>query len=415
MKITKWIVLCGLGWLGAVEWVVAQQPQGEQDSSAVQSAGETAWLGVELGPVPDLLAVHLKLQIDPSATDTATPAIPRSRGLLIVNLFRDSPADRAGLERYDVIVEADGEKVSGDVGVFTRHVRDKKTGDSLHLNLIRGGKPMNVTVALEQRTRPWSELVLKYPADISAPSGGLRGRILYRGPDGRWELEDLGTMPWAEAHAEEWARRLREEISRHPADDNAEQDRSEINEAYHVDNDGRVMHVRRLPDGTITVKRYRQSEGQERAEVKTYQNLRELREKDPTAGQLLQPTDLREEVKQYVEELREYVPGLRRWYEQQEGLRHVPEKWREWEKHFFQGPMQRFRYFVRPSPTATAPAEEGEPPADVRFDIDPQGRVTVTVREPDAELTMMYPSIEEFQKQAPDLYARFARIREKIR
>ncbi len=415
MKMIMWMGLYGLGWLGATGWLVAEPSRSGQDTSAVQVTGETAWLGVELGPVPDLLAAHLQLQIDTPSTDTTASLPSRNRGLIVVNLFRDSPADRAGLERYDVIVEADGEKVSGDVSVFTRHVRDKKPGDSMNLTLIRGGKTVNINVVLEHRTRPYNELVLKYPQDPFLPQGGLRGRILHRGPDGRWVLEDLGTMPWADGHGQEWAQRLDEEISRRLTDKRLEQDRSEIHEAFHVDDQGRVVHVRRAPDGTITVKRYRQSEGPEQAEVKTYRDLRELREKDPTAAQLLQPTDLRDEVKQYVEELREYIPDLRQWYKQKEPFRKVPEKWREWEENFFQGPMQRFRYFMRLSTPATAPGEEEAPPADVRFDIDPQGRVTVTVREPDAELTMTYPSVEEFQKQAPDLYARFAKIREKIR
>lgn len=414
MKAITWIGLCGFVWLVAVAPVVAQDAGGRAGSRQAGPpgawGGATAWLGVELGPVPDLLAAHLQLQIDPPAGETAVPFPPPTRGLLIVNLFRDSPADRAGLERYDVIVKADGEQVSGDVGVFTRHVGDKKPGDSLGLDLIRGGKPMSVTVVLEDRPRPWRELVLKYPEDPLIPRGGLRGKILRRGPDGRWELEDLGTLPWANGYGEDWAGRLRGEMSRRPADE-----RAEINEAYHVDEQGRVVHVRRRPDGTITVKRYLRSEGQEQAEVNTYRDVHELRKTDPTAWKLLYPSDLRDEVQQYIEELREYAPRIRRWYERQEPFRDVPEKWREWEEHFFQGPLQRFRYFVRPSTPETAPAEEEELPAEVRFDVDAEGRVTVTVREPGTELNLTYTSLEEFQKQAPDLYARFARIREKIR
>ncbi|NLX12845.1 MAG: PDZ domain-containing protein [Phycisphaerales bacterium] len=410
----RWIVLCGLGWLAVIASVKAEDAKTGQNRSLLTQDDAVAWLGVELGPVPDLLAVHLRLEVDTTADNTAFPTASPSRGLLIVNLFRDSPADRAGLERYDVIVQADGEQVSGEVGIFTRHVGDKKPGDALLLKLIRSGQPISVTVMLEERPGPWRELNLKYPEDLLTQRGALRGRILHRGPDGRWELEDLGTWPSADEHGDGWAHRLREEMSRRLKGDRTDQESSEINEAYHMDDAGLVVHVRRLPDGTITVKRYQQGEELEKAEVKTYRDHRDLRANDITAWKLLYPSDLRDEVKHYVEELREYIPGIRRWYDRHEPFRNVPDKWREWEEFLSRGPMRRSRDYA-PSSAPTSTATEEESSAEVGFEVDAHSQVTVTIREPGTELKLTYPSIDEFQKQAPDLYARFARLRDKVR
>ena len=64
-------------------------------------------------------------------------------------LHHDLPAERAGVQVNDVIVALDGRRPV--TGVSLREVlAGKKLGDSLTLDLIRGGKPMQLTAQFEE-------------------------------------------------------------------------------------------------------------------------------------------------------------------------------------------------------------------------------------------------------------------------
>ncbi len=66
-------------------------------------------------------------------------------GVLIANVTKDSPAEKAGLQRDDVIVELDGQPV-GEIGAFRSHISTTAPGTSLKLALIRGGNRIEKTV-----------------------------------------------------------------------------------------------------------------------------------------------------------------------------------------------------------------------------------------------------------------------------
>ena len=220
------------------------------------------WLGVQLAPVPDPLAAHLQL------TDT---------GLMVRNVFKDSPADGAGIERYDVIVEADGEEVAGDANAFILYVCDKKPGDSLELDVYHKGRKTHIKVTLTKRPRDWDELERKYVDERDwSPWGDFRGRILRRGPNG-WILEDLGPIPELRDWPHKFHGRLEDWFSKF----------DDIDEGRRVDKKGKVLHVQQTEDGTIVVKRYLQRDGESKAEIKTYDNLEALKADAPEAFELL--------------------------------------------------------------------------------------------------------------------------------
>src|SRR5439155_17068337 len=64
------------------------QDDADDDEPADHSADVRAWLGIQFGPVPEVLASHLQ----------------NDGGAIVVNIARNSPADKAGLKRYDVIL-----------------------------------------------------------------------------------------------------------------------------------------------------------------------------------------------------------------------------------------------------------------------------------------------------------------------
>jgi hypothetical protein len=137
--------------------------------------------------VPRALAAHLSLD---------GPAI------LVRNVARDSPADRAGIEQYDVIVKLDGAAVPGDVPGFTELLRSKAAGSEITITLMHRASERDVRVELRRAPRG-GRIEYKYPDDRDEPlrqSFNVRGKILRPGPHGGYILEDLGEWPEWEAY-----------------------------------------------------------------------------------------------------------------------------------------------------------------------------------------------------------------------
>ena len=76
-----------------------------------------------------------------------TPEIADSMGLsgqkgaLVAELAPGGPAQKAGLQQGDVIVELNGHKVGGNTEL-TRLVGQTRSGDTMHLKVLRGGKAL---------------------------------------------------------------------------------------------------------------------------------------------------------------------------------------------------------------------------------------------------------------------------------
>jgi serine protease Do len=66
-------------------------------------------------------------------------------GVLIDEVTTDSPADKAGIKKGDLVVEFDGERVRS-VRQFTRLVQETPAGRKIAATLMRDGQRVNVTV-----------------------------------------------------------------------------------------------------------------------------------------------------------------------------------------------------------------------------------------------------------------------------
>ena len=95
-----------------------------------------AWIGLGGAPVSETLAKHLGLE--------------QGVGLTIHHVLEGDPADKAGIEKHDVLVEFDGQKV-GDFDVFRDAVRAKKPGDEVEVSFIQHGKMQTRKVVLSER------------------------------------------------------------------------------------------------------------------------------------------------------------------------------------------------------------------------------------------------------------------------
>jgi serine protease Do len=69
-------------------------------------------------------------------------------GVVITDVIGNSPASKAGVQQYDVIVEMDGEKIETSIDLRKHLYNDKKIGDKLTMKVYRQGKLVEVTLTL---------------------------------------------------------------------------------------------------------------------------------------------------------------------------------------------------------------------------------------------------------------------------
>jgi hypothetical protein len=107
-------------------------PEGPQPRPFVVS---DHWIGVECAPVPP----PLRAQVD----------LPEGQGLLVGQVVPESPAAKAGIQQYDVLVKADGKPLAGieDLVGAVDAAKDKQ----LTIELVRGGKTHEIHVQPEKR------------------------------------------------------------------------------------------------------------------------------------------------------------------------------------------------------------------------------------------------------------------------
>jgi serine protease Do len=73
--------------------------------------------------------------------------LENSEGVLIAQIYEDSPAQKFGLKRGDVLVEMDGKAVK-DVGQFRNMIALTMPGTEIDLTVIRKGKHETLNVTL---------------------------------------------------------------------------------------------------------------------------------------------------------------------------------------------------------------------------------------------------------------------------
>jgi len=67
------------------------------------------------------------------------------KGVLIPDMVRQGPAERAGLKEGDIIVKADGHDVASP-SELRAFLAQKSVGQVLTLDVVRAGKPISVEV-----------------------------------------------------------------------------------------------------------------------------------------------------------------------------------------------------------------------------------------------------------------------------
>jgi serine protease Do len=134
-----------------------------------------------------------------------TPALQRALGLtvssgaLVQDVSPASPAERAGLRPYDVIVDVDGQAVSSNEQLI-RDIASRQPGTAATLAIVRDGRRQSLPVKLVERPRRGEEFAgerntigVPAPSAPDRPQGpplGITVRELDRGFLGRLEIPD---------------------------------------------------------------------------------------------------------------------------------------------------------------------------------------------------------------------------------
>jgi serine peptidase DegS len=96
------------------------------------------WIGIEPRDVPDYQREQLGL---PAA------------GVLIANLYVGSPAQRAGLQPGDVLLDIDGVPVRSAQEAIARVASHRKPGETIRLRVVRGGRTMELQTQIVEQPR----------------------------------------------------------------------------------------------------------------------------------------------------------------------------------------------------------------------------------------------------------------------
>ncbi len=98
-------------------------------------------------------------------------------GVTVAWVIADSPADKAGLQRGDVIKSVDGTTV-GTPSDFRDAIQGKAAGDSVTLSIERNGQAQDVTATLEARPDPLPRAIPLLPELEGIPTDELFGHVL---------------------------------------------------------------------------------------------------------------------------------------------------------------------------------------------------------------------------------------------
>jgi S1-C subfamily serine protease len=104
--------------------------------------------------LPEMQRLRAQANGQPSASGYLGVQLQRrtdgGSGALVAQVFPGSGAETAGIKVGDVVVDVDGQAISGQAALIAT-IRDLAPGDHTLVSLVRDGKPFDVTVVLGER------------------------------------------------------------------------------------------------------------------------------------------------------------------------------------------------------------------------------------------------------------------------
>jgi hypothetical protein len=134
--------------LGAALALPQLAPALAADTPAIPAAGAHTQVQAArgyLGVTIDRLPAPVRAQL--------ADAIPNEQGLLVEQVMKDSPAEKAGLQPFDVLLQYNDQKLFSPEQ-FIQLVGTQRAGQSAKLTIVRGGKVSTLDVTLGEISSP---------------------------------------------------------------------------------------------------------------------------------------------------------------------------------------------------------------------------------------------------------------------
>ncbi len=96
------------------------------------------WTGLEIQAMDRRMARYLGLD--------------KVQGVIVSDVKRSSPAERAGFQRGDVIIEANGERINDEASLIAL-ADESRTGETMKMKVIRDGRELQLSLRLEKRSQ----------------------------------------------------------------------------------------------------------------------------------------------------------------------------------------------------------------------------------------------------------------------
>jgi serine protease Do len=118
------------------------------------------WIGVSIQEMNEPLRVTLNLG--------------ERKGALVSDVFKNQPADKAGMRRGDVVIAVAGKNIENP-NQLRNYVAELQPGSKVHVTVIRGGREMSLHLSVEERSdkmmpKPEKET----PQKTGLPEGVIR-------------------------------------------------------------------------------------------------------------------------------------------------------------------------------------------------------------------------------------------------
>lgn len=257
-----------------------------------QSQHTGPWIGVRLAPVPDPLAAHIG-----------------DAGLMVLNVVADSPADIAGIQRYDVILGFDGAPVDTLQDLIDA-INQVGPDQATEIAIVSGAREHVLPITPTERPETYDYKYNEPDLPVIDNSFNMRGLKLFQNDDGVWTLQELGNLKNLPHELEV----LKEFNVNNPdfsdknfhwlSPDNLDQDldlnfdfdlntlkkhshgdheQTEITLEVKTDDQNAII-IARNPDGTIEVTRQNPDD----TTTNLYQDAREFEASDPEAFEIYQ-------------------------------------------------------------------------------------------------------------------------------
>ncbi|MFQ5490217.1 MAG: S1C family serine protease [Phycisphaerae bacterium] len=368
-----------------------------------ESDPSRGWLGVNIGEVSPAMASQLGLE---------------GRGVMIVNIVKDSPAEEAGLQRHDIVTAVNGQALTDSAASLANAIAEAGESATVELTVLRGGKERTVNVTLSSRPDDDLQWVHDFAFGPSiSEQFRTRGKVLQFRPDGDaffrnlGDLKDLRDLPdnvralipniddimtnvWVDTEGD---------VTTHVT--------------TRVNQDGQTIEIERKNDEEIIVRRKSVDEdGNKQTTVNTYGSAEALEEGDAEAFDIysgIQGPHVLEldldglhdglgTLHLQLDNLNDLMPDADIQAQIQESLDKARDAYSNAMKL---GPkFKDFKFGGSGAFFIGRPA--------YKFNVDSDGGITATLRKGDSEVVLNFDGDDDLRQRRPDLYEKFAELTE---